>query len=231
MKWRGLEESKPGQQAATLRQELEERKALAAQYVPADVQQVNRQTVEQLAASGIGGRVLGVGTSAPGFELPDQDGNAVSSKELLSRGRLVILFFRGRWCPFCVAQLEAMNSATSHIEKTGASLIAISPQTVKQSFFMRDQHHLRFPLLSDGGNRVARQFGLVYRVPDEQKQVYSRTFVNLPFLNGETSWELPIPATYILERNGSVLYASVDPDYSRRPEPEELIRLLEQFPA
>jgi len=231
MKWRGLEESKPGQQAATLREELEERKALAAQYVPDDVQQVNRHTVEQLAASGMAGRILAVGASAPRFELPDQDGKIVSSQELLSRGRLVICFFRGRWCPFCVAQLEAMNRALSHLEKTGASLIAISPQTVKQSFFMRDQHQLRFPLLSDAGNQVARQFGLVYRVPDLQKQVYSRTFVNLPFLNGDASWELPIPATYILERDGRVFYATADPDYTGRPEPEEVVGLLDQFAA
>ncbi|HEY6937716.1 MAG TPA: peroxiredoxin-like family protein [Terriglobales bacterium] len=229
MKWRGLEESSPGQQAATLREELEERKALAAQYVPEDVQQVNRQTVEQLAASGMAGRILAVGAAAPRFELPDQDGKPVSSHELLSHGRLVICFFRGRWCPFCVAQMEAMNSALSQIEKTGARLVAISPQTTKQCFFMRDQHHLRYPLLSDGGNQVARQFGLVYRVPDEQKQVYSRTFVNLPFLNGEASWELPIPATYILERDGRVLYASADPDYTRRPEPEEVVRFLDQL--
>jgi peroxiredoxin len=231
MKWRGLEESKPGQQAATLREELEERKTLAAQYVPEDVQQVNRQTVEQLAACGMTNRILAVGAAAPSFQLPDQDGKVVSSQELLSRGRLVICFFRGRWCPFCVAQLEAMNSAFSQIGKAGAGLVAISPQTTKQCFFMRDQHQLRFPLLSDAGNQVARQFGVVYRVPDEQKQVYSRTFVNLPFLNGDASWELPIPATYILERDGRVLYASADPDYTQRPEPEEVVRQLDQLAA
>jgi peroxiredoxin len=231
MKWRGLEESRAGQQAATLREELEERKALAAQYVPLEVQQVNRQTVEQLTTSGMAGRILAVGARAPSFQLPDQDGNPVSSDALLSRGRLVICFVRGRWCPFCVAQLETMNSDLSHIQEAGASLIAISPQTIKQSFFMCDQHQLRFPLLSDAGNQVARQFGLVYRVPDEQKQVYSRTFVNLPFLNGDSSWELPIPATYILERDGTVLYASADPDYTRRPEPKELVRLLDQLAA
>ena len=231
MKWRGLEESIPGQQAATLREELEERKALAAQYVPDDVQQVNRQTVEQLAASGMSGGILAVGAAARSFQLPDQDGKVVSSQELLRRSRLIICFIRGRWCPFCVAQMEAMNRGLPYIEKAGASLIAISPQTVKQAFFMRDQHQLRFPLLSDAGNQVARQFGLVYRVPEEQKQVYSRTFVNLPFLNGDASWELPIPATYILERDGRVLYASADPDYTRRPEPQEVVGLLDQFSA
>ncbi|HSB77078.1 MAG TPA: peroxiredoxin-like family protein, partial [Terriglobales bacterium] len=215
-----------------LREELEERRALAEQYVPAEIQAVNRQTVEQLLASGMAGRALSVAAQMPGFELPDQDGNPVSSQEMLSRGRLVVCFFRGRWCPFCVAQLEAMNSAVPQIQSGGANLLAISPQTAKQAFFMRDQHHLRFPLLSDSNNQVARRFGLVYSVPQEQKAVYSRTFINLPFLNGESSWELPIPATYIVERSGTVLYASADPDYTRRPEPGEIIRrLLESGPA
>ena len=112
---------------------------------------------------------------------------------LLSKGRLVICFFRGRWCPFCVGQLEAMNLLVPQIEQAGASLVAISPQTVQQSFFMVDQHKLRFPLLSDAGNQVARQFGLVYRVPDDQQAIYRRAFVNLPFANGDESWEVAHP--------------------------------------
>lgn len=228
MKWRSLEEAKPGRLAATLREELEERKALAAQYIPADVQGINRQAVEQLCAGGVAERIFPVGAGMPHFDLPDQDGHLVSSAELLLRGRLVICFFRGRWCPFCVAQLEAMNAALEQIQRSGASLVAISPQTVNQSFFMRDQHRLRFPLLSDSSNQVARKFGLVYPISPEQKAVYSRTFVNLPFLNGDSSWELPLPATYIVERNGTVLYAYADPDYTRRPEPADLVRLLDQ---
>lgn len=226
MKWRSLEESKSAPHAATLREELEERQALAAQYVPPDVQQVNRRTVDDLRASGLASRVLGVGAQAPSFELPDQEGHLVSSAGLLSHGRLVICFFRGRWCPFCVAQMEAMNVALPRIQNAGAALVAISPQTIKQSFFMHDQHQLRFPLLSDAANQVARRFGMVYSVPEQQRAVYSRIFVNLPFLNGDASWELPIPATYILERDGFVLYAAAEADYTRRPEPEEIVSRL-----
>ena len=105
-------------------------------------------------------------------------------------------------------------------------MAAISPQTVKQSFFMADQHRLRFPLLSDAGNQVARQFRLIYRVPDEQEAIYRRAFVNLPFTNGDESWELPIPATYILDRDSTVLYASADEDYTERPEPAEIVERL-----
>ena len=112
-----------------------------------------------------------------------------------------------------------MNLFLPRIEQAGASLVAISPQTVQQSFFMVDQHKLRFSLLSDAGNRVAHQFGLVYRVPQEQQAIYRRAFVNLPFANGNDSWELPIPTTFILDRDGTVLYASADEDYTERPEP------------
>ena len=138
----------------------------------------------------------------------------------------MLCFIRGRWCPFCVAQMEAMNLILPEIEQAGATLATVSPQTVQQSFFMRDQHKLRFPLLSDAGNKVARRFGLVYRVPEEQEAVYRKAFVNLPFVNGENSWELPIPATYIIDRDGTVLFTSANEDYTERPEPAEIVRFL-----
>jgi peroxiredoxin len=119
-----------------------------------------------------------------------------------------------------------MNLILPELTHAGATLAAISPQTVKQSYFMRDQHKLRFPLLSDPGNRVARQFGLTYRISDEQKSIYQRSFVNLPLVNGDDSWELPIPATYIIDRTGLILYANADEDYTARPEPREILDFL-----
>jgi peroxiredoxin len=116
------------------------------------------------------------------------------------------------------------DPAANH--QAGATLIAISPQTVKQSFFMHDQHKLRFPLLSDAGNKLAQKFGLAYTVSDEQKTLYQRSFVNLPFINGDSSWLLPIPATYVIDRDATVLYASANEDYTERPEPRDLVRVL-----
>jgi len=115
-----------------------------------------------------------VGSKSPEFRLKDHDGKSVSSSDLLAKGRLVLCFIRGRWCPFCVAQIEAMNLILPEIEQAAQVSRPFSPQTVQQSFFMRDQHKLRFSLLSDAGNQVARQFGLTYRVPDEQRAVYQR---------------------------------------------------------
>jgi peroxiredoxin len=226
MKWRSLEESTPGTDTRPLGEIFAERKALIAQYVPQEIQAIHEQVIGELREGGIKQRALAIGATAPSFELTDHNGKAVSSAELLARGRLIICFFRGRWCPFCVGQLEAMNRILPQIRDAGAELVAISPQTVQQSFFMADQHRLSFPLLSDAGNHVARQFGLAYRIPDYQQSIYRRAFINLPFTNGGDSWELPIPAVYVVDRDGTILFAAANPDYKERPEPEEILERL-----
>jgi peroxiredoxin len=228
MKWRSLEESIPCTDVRPLREIFVERKDLIAKYVPAETQAIHAETVADLKARHLAANILPVGAKAPIFELPDHNGKIVSSSDLLSGQRLVLCFIRGRWCPFCVGQMEAMNLILPQIEQADATLAAISPQTVKQSFFMHDQHKLRFPLLSDAGNKVARQFGLTYRVPVLQEAVYRRAFVNLPFTNGDDSWELPIPATYIVDRDGTILYASANEDYTERPELAEIVRELQR---
>lgn len=222
MKWRSLTELHPVTEARPLREIFAERKELIANYVPADLQAVHSRTVAGLKAQAFAAHALKAGANSPSFELPDHNGKLVSSANLLRQGRLVLIFIRGRWCPFCVAQMEAMSSIAPEIAATGAALVAVSPQTEKQAFFMHDQHKLAFPLLVDAQNALARQFGLVYRVPQEQQSLYSRTFVNLPFANGDSSWELPIPATYVIDCDGTILFASANEDYSDRPEPVEI---------
>ena len=226
MKWRSLDEAVAESDTRPLREQFADRKELIAKYVPQEVQAIHARAVDEIRNSGVVSRTLVAGDSAPAFLLKDQNGKPVSSLELLSRGALVICFIRGRWDPFCCGQMEAMNLVLSQIIKAGASLVAISPQTVSQSFFMADQHKLRFPLLSDPGNVVARQFGLAYRVPDYQEAVYRRAFINLPFTNGDETWELPIPATYIVGKDNKIKRAWVDADYSERPEPADIVHSL-----
>ena len=222
MKWRSLEESSPDTDTRPLREIYAERKELIANYVPAGAQAIHEQVVAELQQRNFAQNTLPVGTKAPSFELQDHNGKVVRSSDLLAKGCLVLCFIRGRWCPFCVGQMEAMNLIVPQLEQAGATLAAISPQTVKQSFFMHDQHKLRFPLLSDAGNKVARQFRLTYRVPAAQEAIYRRAFVNLPFTNGDDSWELPIPAVFIVDRDAKILYASANEDYTDRPEPMEI---------
>lgn len=226
MKWRSLEESTAESAIRPLRDIFAERKALIEKYVPPDIQAIHARAVAELKGKQLAANVLPVGAQAPAFELKDPNGKLISSAELLSKGRLVISFIRGRWCPFCVGQFEAMNLIVPQIAEAGAALVFISPQTVHQSYFMHDQHKPKFPLLSDPGNAAARQFGLVYKVPEYQLAIYKRVFVNLPLANGDQSWELPIPATHIIGQDGMVLYASANEDYTERPEPSEILHRL-----
>lgn len=226
MKWRSLEEVTPSADLRSLREIYDERKAAIAKYVPPETQAIHARTVAELRNQNLASKILPIGAQVPQFELQDHNGKTVRYSDLLVSGRLVLCFIRGRWCPFCVGQIEAMNLLFSQIEQAGASFVVISPQTVKQSYFMHDQHKLRFPLLSDTGNKVAQQFRLTYRVPEYQQALYKKTFVNLPFTNGDDSWELPIPATFIIDRDGTILYASANEDYTERPEPLEILSRL-----
>jgi peroxiredoxin len=227
MKWRSLQESGSYSDVRPLCEIFAERKEAIAKYVPADVQGVHARAVAGLKAQRLAASALKVGDKAPLFELPGHNGKSVSSANLLAQGRLLLCFIRGRWCPFCVGQMEAMSYIAAEIAAAGASLVAVSPQTEKQASFMRDQHKLRFPLLVDAHNRLARQFGLVYRVPEEEQGLYRSTFVNLPFTNGDDSWELPIPATFVVDRDGTVLFSCANEDYTDRPEPLEMLSVVE----
>ena len=228
MKWRGISETEADQAATTLREELAERKRLMELYVPADTRAVNERATEELRSAGIVERALKVGDQAPEFTLSDHNGKPVSSADLLAKGPLVIAFLRGRWCPFCCGEAEALNRTVPEFERTGASLVAISPQALNQAYFMHDQHKLRFPLLVDSENKIARQFGIAYRVPDYQQQLFSSVFINLPHINGDASWELPLPATFVVGRDGRICYAYVNVDYTERAEPYDVLRFLQK---
>ncbi|HMK29528.1 MAG TPA: peroxiredoxin-like family protein [Terriglobales bacterium] len=226
MKWRGISATESEPVKASLREELAERRALMRHYVPPATLEINDRVTQELKSSGMLERVLARGARAPEFSLPDADGALLASAELLARGPLVISFLRGRWCPFCIAEAEALDRALPEIHQAGAALVAISPQDVRQTGFMREQHKLRYPLLSDSGSSVGRQFGLVYGLPDYQQELFQSVFINLPFINSDPAWELPLPATYILNSDGAVRWRWVSADYTERAEPDEVIAAL-----
>lgn len=140
MKWRSLEESAPETRTRSLREIYAERKQLIAQYVPAETQAIHARVVAELREERTAQRALQPGVPAPDFELPDQNEKPVCSADLLTTGPLVICFIRGRWCPFCVGQIEAMNAIVPKIESSKAKFVAISSQTVHHNFLMADQH-------------------------------------------------------------------------------------------
>jgi peroxiredoxin len=209
-----------------LSQQLEELTAKLHALVPAERLATIDNAIAEVTASGLAGRALKTRDNAPSFELPDGDGTMWRSADLLNSGPLVIVFYRGRWCAYCNTQLAALQQVHQQIAGAGASLVAISPQTQKHSYMARDMHKLRFPVLSDAGNQVARQFGLVYHLSPAMQAMYESIFTKLPGYNGDSSWELPLAATYIVQRGGEITYARVNMDWRQRPEPEEIVEHL-----
>lgn len=207
----------------TLQDHLDEITANTRNLVQPERLAVGERAVEELFATGIEEKILPVGATAPEFALKDSNGKLVRSADLLSLGPLIIKFFRGRWCPYCVTELEAWRDLYGRIREHGALMVAIGPQIQRQSDFMAGQHGLPFPVLTDPNNQVVEQFGLVYIVPEYHRDYYMSILVNIPFVNGEKSWRLPIPATYVLASSGRVVFAEAHADFRVRPEPEEAL--------
>jgi peroxiredoxin len=209
-----------------LQDQLDEITANTRRLVQAERLAVGERAVEELFASRIEERILPVGAMAPEFALNDAAGRLVRSADLLALGPLVIKFFRGRWCPYCMTELEAWREAYGRLRECGGLLVAISPQLERQSDFMTGQHGLPFPVLSDPSCAVADRFGLVYTVPLYQREYYRSILVNIPFMNGDESWKLPLPATYVVSPAGRVVLAEAHADFRVRPEPEEALRAV-----
>ncbi len=193
---------------------------------PPHIVEVMHRATAELIASGQAERALKPGDRAHVFTLPGPDGTPVASAELLARGPLVITFYRGVWCPYCNMELQALQDAMPKIGALGASLVAISPESAANSRKSVRQNDLSFPILTDRGNEVAAAFGLRFRLPDELIEIYKSFGNNLPMINGEPSWTLPMPGRFVIAPDGVIAYAEVNPDYTRRPDPEALMLAL-----
>ena len=209
-----------------LQDQLDEITTNTRKLVQADRLAVGERAIADLFATGIEERILPVGTTAPAFALNDSNGRMVRSEDLLALGLLVVKFFRGRWCPYCMTELETWRDLYGKLREQGALMVAIGPQTERQSDFMVGHHGLPFPVLSDPGNLVAEQFGLVYTVPEYYRAYYKSILVNIPFVNGDESWRLPLPATYVIARDRKVVFAEAHADFRVRPEPEEALAIV-----
>jgi peroxiredoxin len=194
------------------------------------IETIHRATAE-LIASGAASRAKKAGDIAPSFSLKDPEGNVVGSNELLKKGPLVVSFYRGVWCPYCNMELQALEAAKSRFDKYGASLVAISPQTAPNSRKSMRQNKLSFPILSDVKGKVGAAFGLRFELPDYLIELYKSLKNDLPAFNGDPSWTLPMPARYVIGQDGTILYSEVNPDYTHRPEPEEMIPVLQRATA
>lgn len=210
----------------TLAQEIAKFQAEMAGEMPSDVAQLFARKTEELIETGIARQALHEGDALPAFTLPDPFGKEVASSQLLEKGALVLSFYRGSWCPYCNLELHALQRELPRIEAAGGQLVAISPELPDQSLSLVEKHALKFQVLSDLGNRVARQFGLVFSLDRELRPVYDQLGIHLPDHNGDETWELPLPATYVIGNDGRIAYAFVNADYTKRAEPEDIIAAL-----
>lgn len=209
--------------SSSLQDQLDEITANTRHLVQAERLAIGERAIEELFATRVEERILPVGAMAPEFALKDSNGKLVRSADLLATGPLVIKFFRGRWCSYCVTELETWRDLYGRLRERGVLLVAVGPQIERQSDFMCNQHGLPFPVLSDSGNKIAEQFGLVWHVPEYLQTYYRSILVNIPFVNGDQSWRLPLPATYVIGRDRRVLFAEAHADFRVRPEPDEVM--------
>jgi peroxiredoxin len=198
---------------------------------------VSEKATEDLFNTGIEDRTLKAGAQAPAFTLEDAlTHKPVRSTDLLALGPLVIKFFRGRWDPYCVTELEAWRDLHTDLRKRGAIFVAISPQTTRQNAFTLEQHGLQYPLLADPGATIAERFGIAHTIPQELRSYYQSILINIPFNNAglsyhnatEASWRLPLPAVFVIDQTNTILFAEGHADFRVRPEPADVLAVLDQ---
>ena len=184
---------------------------------------------ESFISSGDAPQGLQVGDQLASFELPNQLGQTISLDELQGDSNVVISFYRGGWCPYCNIELCVLQQALPEFKSHGARLIAISPQLPDESMSTAEKNELSFPVLSDAGNKVAREFGLVFTLSEQLRPLYESFNIDLPATNGDKSFELPIPATFIIDSDGVVKGAFVNADYKQRMDPSDIINVLKEI--
>lgn len=204
--------------------------AATAQHLAAVLPAAASQTIDAgiaaVQAAGLARHSLQAGQRAPNFTLPDAAGQPVSLAALLAAGPVVLVFYRGNWCPYCNVQLRAYNQALASFEALNATLVAVSPQTPDLTSLTVEEKELRFPVLSDLGNAVAKQYGLAFQVGEAVYHTLHGVGIDLAVFNGDDSGELPLTGTFVIARDGTVAWAATDANFKLRPDPAVLLDVL-----
>lgn len=210
----------------SLTQQLAEYKAGFIQRVPSERLAMMEGATAELKASGIEVSALQIGDQVPDIELPDATGQVVRLSDLWQQNILVVAFYRGGWCPYCNLELRAWQQHQESLIELGGRLVAISPQTPDNSLSTAEKNQLAFPVLSDSNLLAANAFGIAFELPKALIELYGRVGNDLPMLNGNGRWVLPLPATYVIGRDGRIIYAHIEADYRERSEPAEVLKAI-----
>ena len=213
-----------------LARELHDRREGFAERAPRDLQALYSDGIQAVVDAGVVDGAKKMGDQAPGFTLRNQTGEEVSLSDLLERGPVVLLWYRGGWCPYCNLTLRAYQERLDTIDALGATLVALTPELPDKSQATAEKEALRFEVLSDVGNNVAREYGVVFQLTEGVQANYEENF-GLSSFNGEASGELPLAATYVIDSRGTIRWAFLDADYRNRAEPTDVIAALERLSA
>ena len=194
--------------------------------LPKDQQQIVSTAFQDLLSSSITANAKTAGETAHDFELNNVRGGKLSLGAALAEGPVVLSFYRGSWCPFCNLELNALQQRLSDIKSCGARLIAVSPELPDSSLSHAEKLELEFDVLSDPGNLIAERYGLIMTVHETLRPLYQQWGLDLPAANGDDSYRLPVPATYVIDRTATIRASHVDKDYTKRMEPDDIIEAL-----
>jgi peroxiredoxin len=212
----------------TLKTSLDNFRTEFLEKFPADIAAVMQQATNQLEQDYATRNKLQAGDRAPDFELPNAVRERVKLSDRCRQGTVILTFYRGGWCPYCNLELRAYQAILPQMRAAGVSLIAVSPQTPDTSLSTAEKNQLSFDVLSDAGSIVAQAYNLAFELPDELKQLYTQFGHALPDSNGTSDWQLPIPATFVIDADQQIRLAHIDVDYRNRLEPMQALTIATQ---
>ncbi len=210
----------------SLTEDLLAKKNAGIANIPAEKYQVMKGATEALIEQKLSNNALKTGDQMLNFELPNSTDNLVSFKDLKGEGSLVISFYRGGWCPYCNLELKALQNVLPQLKELNTNLVAITPETPDNSLTTSEKNELSFEVLSDIDNSFAKELGLVFKMPDDLVDVYNEFNLDIEKYNGNKNFELPMPATYVVDNSGKITYSFVPEDYTQRLDPEDILKAL-----
>ncbi len=209
-----------------LKKELSDFAEQMAKQAPPEVLQTMGGEIGKLAQSGLVENAKSIGDKAPDFELMNSEGKLISLSSLINDGSLIISFNRGNWCPFCNLEFKALQESEEKIREAGANLIVVSPQLPSYSKDLKAKNNFDYDILYDKGNRVAKQFGIAFALPEPLRPIHDAFGMDIQAHNGDNSFELPLAATYVINKNGLITYAFLNANWMERAEPSEIVQLV-----
>lgn len=209
----------------SLKEQLDAKKSDFEQKADSTKKRIYKEGIDAVANSGVIENALNVGDVAPNFSLTNALGKQVALYDYLKKGKVVLTWYRGGWCPYCNLTLSKLQEELPNFEANGANLLALTPELPDKSISTAEKNELKFEVLSDVGNKIGKQYGVVYALTNDVAKSYNKSF-GLNEYNGDKTNELPLAATYIIGQEGKILYAFIDADYRNRAEPSVLIEFL-----